>query len=127
MIPITTHTTLNIDESETAIRDSLEQQGFGILTEIDVAATFKAKLGIDRPPLKILGACNPQLAHQALEADPDAALVLPCNVVLEATEHGTTVTAAHPRDILSNPALAALADDAADKLRTAIDALPAGG
>lgn len=124
MTPITAHTHLDITETEAAVRDLLAQQGFGVLTEIDIAATFKAKLGIDRPPLKILGACNPQLAYQALEADPDAALVLPCNVVLEATEHGTTVTAADPHDIITNTALKPLADDAADKLRAAIDNLP---
>ena len=120
MPAITAHSRRDITETEAAVRDALAEQGFGVLTEIDIAATFKAKLDIDRPPLKILGACNPHLAHQALEADPGAALVLPCNVVLEATEHGTAISAADPHDIITNPALSALADNAADKLRAAL-------
>ena len=121
MPAITAHSRHDIGETEAALRAALAEQGFGVLTEIDIAATFKAKLDIDRPALKILGACNPHLAHQALEADPDAALVLPCNVVLEATEYGTAVSAADPRDIITNPALSALADNAADKLRAALE------
>ena len=121
MPAITAHSRRDITETEAAVRDALAEQGFGVLTEIDIAATFKAKLDIDRPPLKILGACNPHLAHQALEADPGAALVLPCNVVLEATEHGTAISAADPHDIITNPALSALADNAADKLRAALE------
>lgn len=124
MTPIIIHTRLGIVEAEAAVRDGLTANGFGILTEIDVAATFKAKLDIDRVPLKILGACNPHLAHQALELDPGAALVLPCNVVLETTSEGTTVTAANPHDILTNLALKDLADDAANKLRSALDSVP---
>lgn len=124
MTPIRIHTELGIVEAEAAARDGLTAHGFGVLTEIDVAATFKAKLAIDRPPLKILGACNPHLAHRALDVDPDAALVLPCNVVLETTSEGTTVTAADPHDILPNPALKELADDAANRLRAALDSIP---
>ncbi|MEO6570995.1 MAG: DUF302 domain-containing protein [Ilumatobacteraceae bacterium] len=123
MTPITTVVDLDIAEAEALVRESLAQNGFGVLTEIDVAAIFKTKLGIDRSPLKILGACNPDLAHQALSVDPDTALVLPCNVVLEATEHGTTISAADPHDIITNPDLFDLADDAAAKLRSAIDNL----
>jgi len=73
MTPITTNTNLDITEAEDALRDSLAQHGFGVLTEIDIAATFKAKLGMDRAPLEILGACNPHLDHQALTVDPDDA------------------------------------------------------
>ena len=69
---------------------TLADNGFGVLTEIDVAATLKAKLGIDRPPLKILGACNPTFANQALELDPTSSLLLPCNVVLEPGPEGGT-------------------------------------
>ena len=72
------------------LRAALADHGFGVLTEIDVAAVLQAKIGVDRPPLKILGACNPQLAHQALQADPDTSLVLPCNVVLEPAPDGGT-------------------------------------
>jgi uncharacterized protein (DUF302 family) len=123
MTPITTTTDLDMAQAEAAVRDALAQEGFGVLTEIDVAATFKAKLGIDRTPLKILGACNPHLAHQAIEADPDAALLLPCNVVLQATDHGTAISAADPHDVITNPALAELADEAATRLRAALDSL----
>ncbi len=123
MPAITAHSPHGITETEAAVRAALAEQGFGVLTEIDIAATFKAKLNIDRSPLKILGACNPHLAHQALDTDPGAALVLPCNVVLEATDHGTAISAADPHDIITNPALGQLADDAADKLRAALDSV----
>lgn len=125
MTPISVETDLDITEAEAAVRDGLAQHGFGVLTEIDIATTFKAKLDIDRAPLKILGACNPHLARQALDVDPDAALVLPCNVVLETTTNGTTITAADPHDIITNPALKELADDAANKLRAVLHTIPA--
>ena len=80
---------LSQEDAEAAIREALAVHGFGILTEIDVAATLKAKLNIDRPPRKILGACNPTLAHQALELDSSVSLLLPCNVVIEPAGAGT--------------------------------------
>lgn len=123
MPAITAHSTLSMTETEAAVRNALAEHGFGVLTEIDIAATFKEKLDIERPPMKILGACNPRLAHQAIEADPDAALVLPCNVILESTDNGTAVSAVDPHDIISNPSLRDLADDAADNLRAALDAV----
>jgi uncharacterized protein (DUF302 family) len=107
-------------EAEAAVRDALAAQGFGVLTEIDVAATLKAKLGVDRRPLKILGACNPSLAHRALQIDPSVSLVLPCNVVVEATDTGTRVAAVEPHDLMDDPRFTALADEAAQRLRAAI-------
>lgn len=113
----------SLDQAEAAVRTALAEQGFGVLTEIDVAATLKAKLDVDRPALKILGACNPTLANQALELDPTAALVLPCNVVLEPGEGGgTRVSAVDPRELMPEPAFAELAATAAGKLRAALDA-----
>ena len=78
-------TTLSMADAEAAVREGLASQGFGVLTEIDIAAALKAKIGVDRAPLKILGACNPTFAHKALELDESVSLLLPCNVVLAAT------------------------------------------
>lgn len=86
---------LSPSEAEAAVRDALAQEGFGVLTGIDVAATLKVKLGVERPPLKTLGACKPHLAHQALQLDPAVSLVLPCNVVIEPAEGGARVAIAH--------------------------------
>jgi uncharacterized protein (DUF302 family) len=124
MKALTATVDLPMAEAETAVRAALATQGFGVLTEIDVAATFKAKLDVDRPPLKILGACNPQVAHRALELDPSASLLLPCNVVLEpAASGGTRVSAVDPRQLMPDPAFAELADDAAGRLQAALDQL----
>ena len=108
-----------IAEVEAGVREALAAEGFGVLTEIDVAATFKEKLGIERAPLRILGACNPALAQRAIEIDGSAALVLPCNVVLEEQQPGRTwVTIADPRELMPESAFADLATEAARKLTT---------
>ena len=112
-----------IDEAETSVRAALAEQGFGVLTEIDVAATLRAKLGVERPPLKILGACNPHFAHQALQIDPSVALLLPCNVVLEAVDAGTHIAVVDPRALMTDPAFEPLASQAADQLTAALVAL----
>lgn len=113
--------------AEAVVREALADQGFGVLTEIDVAATFKAKLGVDRPPLKILGACNPDFAHRALEVDPSVSLLLPCNVVLEADGDRTRVSIADPRALMPGPQLAALAAEAAERLTAVRDAVASRG
>lgn len=125
MRAIETTVPLSLDQAEAAVRSALGDQGFGVLTEIDVAATLKAKIDVDRPALKILGACNPGFAHQALQAEPSVSLMLPCNVVLEDAGGATRVAIVDPRAMLDSPALADLANDAADRLRAVVDGLRA--
>ncbi len=127
MNALETVTDLSLDDAEAAVRAALAEEGFGVLTEIDVAATFKAKLDVDRPPLKILGACNPSLAHQALEIDPSASLLLPCNVVIEPTGDGRTrVSVVDPVQLLGDERLATLADEATGRIQRALGALASG-
>jgi uncharacterized protein (DUF302 family) len=109
--------------TEVAVREALGTQGFGVVSEIDVSANLKNALGIERPPLKILGACSPMLAHEALELDPSVALLLPCNVVLEPQDEGTRVRIVDPRELIDDPRFQSLVDDAATRLQAAVDAL----
>ena len=85
---------LNYEEALEKVTAELQKEGFGVLTEIDVRATLKKKLNIDTKKYKILGACNPPLAHQALSAEPEIGLLLPCNVVVFENDAGDTTVAA---------------------------------
>ena len=115
------------DATVTAVRAALADQGFGILTEIDMAATLKKKLDVDVPAQVILGACNPPLAHRALQAEQSVGLLLPCNVVVRALGDDTTlVEALDPLvmvQVTGNTALQAVSEDAAARLRAALATL----
>jgi uncharacterized protein (DUF302 family) len=112
------------------VREVLADQGFGVLTEIDVRATMRDKLDVDVPAQVILGACRPPLAYAALQAEPDVGLLLPCNVVVRSVGDTTTkVEAVDPQVMVSltdNDGLQKVADEAAERLQAALDALDDG-
>ncbi len=120
---------LSYDEAVAATKAALQEQGFGVLTEIDMKATLKAKIDADIPPQVILGACRPPLAKRALEIDPSIGTLLPCNVVVREDGAGSTlVEAMDPESMVGftgNAALSEVADDARARIQSALDALPA--
>jgi uncharacterized protein (DUF302 family) len=123
----TLHT--SFDDAVARTREALAAQGFGVLTEIDVKATLKTKLGEDIEDYLILGACNPPLAHRAIEVDRQIGLLLPCNVVVRSDpDHAgvVQVEAMNPQllvDVTGEPALNPIAEEVTGKLQAAIDAL----
>jgi uncharacterized protein (DUF302 family) len=124
---MTVRTAASFAEANAQIRAALKAQGFGVLTEIDVRSVLREKLGEDMEQYVILGACNPPLAHRALSADRAIGLLLPCNVVVREAGDGTIVEALDPRaiaEVAGQPLLKDIAEDAAARLRAALDALP---
>jgi uncharacterized protein (DUF302 family) len=111
----------SFDEVLVQTIQGLKQEGFGVLSDIDVQATMKAKLGVDMPPYRILGACNPALAHQALQAMPDIGLLLPCNVIVrEVASREIVVGFLDPQvmvELVGGAGVKSVADDAEQRLR----------
>lgn len=119
-------TGIGMEEARARATAALQTEGFGVLTEIDVQATLKKKLGVDTAPYLILGACNPKLAHAALEKEPAIGLLLPCNVVLAQDGADVLVSAASPRAMFSVvgdtvEGIAVIAEDAEQRLRRAVE------
>ena len=125
----TLHTTF--DDAVVRTREALAQQGFGVLTEIDMKATLKAKLGEDMEDYLILGACNPPLAHEAVDVDRQIGVLLPCNVVVRsdlANDGAVIVEAMNPQvlvEVTGDPGLKDIADHVTAKMQAAIDQLAA--
>ena len=115
------------DEAVGRVTEALKAEGFGVLTEIDIAATFKKKLDVDFRPYRILGACNPGFAHKALSAEDKIGTMLPCNVIVQQHDDGRIeVSAVDPVASMmgvGNPDLAGIAGEVREKLKTAIESL----
>ena len=112
------------DDAVARTTEALMTEGFGVLTVVDVQATLKAKLRVDHRPYKILGACNPPLAHRALTAEPAIGLFLPCNVVVAQTDNGSEVAIGNPKEmfkIVDNQEMQSLADEVDAKLRAVLE------
>ena len=121
-----THTDLPFDQAVERCREALAREGFGVLTEIDVKATFKKKLDVDREPYLILGACHAPSAHRALSAVPEAGVLLPCNVTVSVEEGTTVVRAMNPEAVLSilpHPVLQDVSKEVGAALRRVVASL----
>ena len=115
----------DIDEAEARVREALAEQGFGVLTEIDVKATMKNKIGADMAPYRILGACKPDMAYKAIEIEPRVGAMLPCNVVLRDVEGGTEISAIDPvasMQAIESNALHGVAGKVRDMMRAVVNA-----
>ena len=123
---ITVRTHIPFAEAVARVRQALKDQGFGVLTEIDVQATLRDKLGQDMEDYLILGACNPPLAYRALDADRKIGLLLPCNVVVRTAGTQTIIEALNPQlmaEVAGQPALKPVAAEATSRIRAALDSL----
>lgn len=123
---ISTRLNIEFDDAIAKTRAALQEQGFGVLTEIDMQATLKAKIGAEMERYVILGACNPQLAHRAVGVDRQIGLLLPCNVVVRSDGDGVIVEAMNPAlmvAVTEEPGLEEVAAEATTRLQAAIDAL----
>jgi uncharacterized protein (DUF302 family) len=127
MYGFSTTTKLSFADAVEKVTAELKNEGFGVLTEIDVQATLKEKLGLEKRPYKILGACNPPFANQALEADPDIGLLLPCNVVVREEESGEITVAFMDPDavlgLVKKPGVEAIAKEVREKLQNVCNAI----
>ncbi|NAZ38246.1 DUF302 domain-containing protein [Rubellimicrobium sp. CFH 75288] len=115
-----------LDDVDARTRKALADHGFGVLTEIDVAATMKKKLDVEMPAYRILGACNPKMAHQAIGLEPRVGAMLPCNVILRAVEGGVEVSAIDPvasMQAIANDRLQSVAGQVRDLLAKAVAAI----
>jgi len=120
-----TTSSLSFDEAVARAREAIAKEGMGVLTEIDVQATLKKKLDVDRPPYLILGACHPPSAHRSLTAVPEVGVLLPCNVTVSVEDGTTVVRAMDPAGVMGlvdSPELAAVGAEVGAKLRRVVDA-----
>lgn len=119
--------TYSFEDAITKVTQALQNEGFGVLSDIDVAATLKKKLNLDSPPYRILGACNPNLAHRALEVEPSVGLLLPCNVVVKVGKNNKVDVEILDPNIIANltnkPEIISLSAEAKEKLDRVLNAL----